>query len=174
MDFTQKCCFGSSKVTGSQGLWDRETFTSFLVLIWSRLELMKNHCTLATVCCLGKINLFQSSEPDSLLFDLQSSKPRLDCLIEVYKSCQEILEQRKTAPQSSEIKQLKKRQQTFSRNQRMEKQAKVLHEQNFLGSYRKSFFLPLQKRIMGKQGKRKQENASIFYSFMHLKIMLIL
>ncbi|KFQ09370.1 Phosphatidylinositol N-acetylglucosaminyltransferase subunit H, partial [Leptosomus discolor] len=31
----------------------------------------------------------------------QSSKPRLDCLIEVYKSCQEILEQRKTAPQSS-------------------------------------------------------------------------
>ncbi|NWH80241.1 PIGH acetylglucosaminyltransferase, partial [Piaya cayana] len=30
----------------------------------------------------------------------QSSKPRLDCLIEVYKSCQEILEQR-TAPQSS-------------------------------------------------------------------------
>ncbi|KAL2303649.1 hypothetical protein Nmel_008926 [Mimus melanotis] len=34
----------------------------------------------------------------------QSSKPRLDCLIEVYKSCQEILEQRKTAPQSSEIK----------------------------------------------------------------------
>ncbi|KAM7109289.1 phosphatidylinositol N-acetylglucosaminyltransferase subunit H isoform 2-T2 [Ciconia maguari] len=34
----------------------------------------------------------------------QSSKPRLDCLIEVYKSCQEILEQRKTAPQSSGIK----------------------------------------------------------------------
>uniref|UniRef100_A0A8C0V0Y5 Phosphatidylinositol glycan anchor biosynthesis class H n=1 Tax=Cyanistes caeruleus TaxID=156563 RepID=A0A8C0V0Y5_CYACU len=34
----------------------------------------------------------------------QSSQPRLDCLIEVYKSCQEILEQRKTAPQSSEIK----------------------------------------------------------------------
>ncbi|XP_068049289.1 phosphatidylinositol N-acetylglucosaminyltransferase subunit H [Anomalospiza imberbis] len=34
----------------------------------------------------------------------QSSKPRLDCLIEVYKSCQEILEQRDTAPQSSEIK----------------------------------------------------------------------
>ncbi|KFP73767.1 Phosphatidylinositol N-acetylglucosaminyltransferase subunit H, partial [Acanthisitta chloris] len=31
----------------------------------------------------------------------QSSKPRLDCLIEVYKSCQEILEQRKMAPQSS-------------------------------------------------------------------------
>ncbi|KFO96173.1 Phosphatidylinositol N-acetylglucosaminyltransferase subunit H, partial [Calypte anna] len=31
----------------------------------------------------------------------QSSKPRLDCLIEVYKSCQEILEQKKTAPQSS-------------------------------------------------------------------------
>ncbi|KFV56988.1 Phosphatidylinositol N-acetylglucosaminyltransferase subunit H, partial [Gavia stellata] len=31
----------------------------------------------------------------------QSSKPRLDCLIEVYKSCQEILEKRKTAPQSS-------------------------------------------------------------------------
>ncbi|KFW64989.1 Phosphatidylinositol N-acetylglucosaminyltransferase subunit H, partial [Pygoscelis adeliae] len=31
----------------------------------------------------------------------QSSKPRLDCLIEVYKSCQEILEQRKTALQSS-------------------------------------------------------------------------
>ncbi|KFQ61994.1 Phosphatidylinositol N-acetylglucosaminyltransferase subunit H, partial [Pelecanus crispus] len=31
----------------------------------------------------------------------QSSKPRLDCLIEVYKSCQEILEQSKTAPQSS-------------------------------------------------------------------------
>ncbi|NWU68908.1 PIGH acetylglucosaminyltransferase, partial [Pterocles burchelli] len=31
----------------------------------------------------------------------QSSKPRLDCLIEVYKSCQEILEQRKTVPQSS-------------------------------------------------------------------------
>ncbi|NWR10935.1 PIGH acetylglucosaminyltransferase, partial [Paradoxornis webbianus] len=31
----------------------------------------------------------------------QSSKPRLDCLIEVYKSCQEILEQRKTAPQSN-------------------------------------------------------------------------
>ncbi|KFW95012.1 Phosphatidylinositol N-acetylglucosaminyltransferase subunit H, partial [Phalacrocorax carbo] len=31
----------------------------------------------------------------------QSSKPRLDCLTEVYKSCQEILEQRKTAPQSS-------------------------------------------------------------------------
>ncbi|XP_017597117.1 PREDICTED: phosphatidylinositol N-acetylglucosaminyltransferase subunit H [Corvus brachyrhynchos] len=29
----------------------------------------------------------------------QSSKPRLDCLIEVYRSCQEILEQRKTAPQ---------------------------------------------------------------------------
>ncbi|XP_064280365.1 phosphatidylinositol N-acetylglucosaminyltransferase subunit H isoform X2 [Passer domesticus] len=29
----------------------------------------------------------------------QSSKPRLDCLIEVYKSCQEILEQSKTAPQ---------------------------------------------------------------------------
>ncbi|XP_037995243.1 phosphatidylinositol N-acetylglucosaminyltransferase subunit H isoform X2 [Motacilla alba alba] len=34
----------------------------------------------------------------------QSSKPRLDCLIEVYKSCQEILEQTKTAPQPSEIK----------------------------------------------------------------------
>ncbi|XP_009319268.1 PREDICTED: phosphatidylinositol N-acetylglucosaminyltransferase subunit H [Pygoscelis adeliae] len=34
----------------------------------------------------------------------QSSKPRLDCLIEVYKSCQEILEQRKTALQSSGIK----------------------------------------------------------------------
>ncbi|XP_074886553.1 phosphatidylinositol N-acetylglucosaminyltransferase subunit H [Buteo buteo] len=34
----------------------------------------------------------------------QSSKPRLDCLIEVYRSCQEILEQRKTAPQSSGIK----------------------------------------------------------------------
>ncbi|XP_025894006.1 phosphatidylinositol N-acetylglucosaminyltransferase subunit H, partial [Nothoprocta perdicaria] len=34
----------------------------------------------------------------------QSSKPRLDCLIEVYKSCQEILQQRETAPQSSEIK----------------------------------------------------------------------
>ncbi|XP_037249988.1 phosphatidylinositol N-acetylglucosaminyltransferase subunit H isoform X2 [Falco biarmicus] len=34
----------------------------------------------------------------------QSSKPRLDCLIEVYKSCQEILEQRKTAPQPSGIK----------------------------------------------------------------------
>ncbi|XP_021392720.2 phosphatidylinositol N-acetylglucosaminyltransferase subunit H isoform X1 [Lonchura striata] len=34
----------------------------------------------------------------------QSSKPRLDCLIEVYKSCQEILEQRKTVPQSNEIK----------------------------------------------------------------------
>ncbi|XP_009472123.1 PREDICTED: LOW QUALITY PROTEIN: phosphatidylinositol N-acetylglucosaminyltransferase subunit H [Nipponia nippon] len=34
----------------------------------------------------------------------QSSKPRLDCLIEVYKSCQEILEQRRTAPQSSGIK----------------------------------------------------------------------
>ncbi|KFO92554.1 Phosphatidylinositol N-acetylglucosaminyltransferase subunit H, partial [Buceros rhinoceros silvestris] len=31
----------------------------------------------------------------------QSSKPRLDCLIEVYKSCQEILERRKTAPQSN-------------------------------------------------------------------------
>ncbi|KFZ63520.1 Phosphatidylinositol N-acetylglucosaminyltransferase subunit H, partial [Podiceps cristatus] len=31
----------------------------------------------------------------------QSSKPCLDCLIEVYKSCQEILEQRKTGPQSS-------------------------------------------------------------------------
>ncbi|NXI80947.1 PIGH acetylglucosaminyltransferase, partial [Rhipidura dahli] len=31
----------------------------------------------------------------------QSSKPRLDCLVEVYKSCQEILGQRKTAPQSS-------------------------------------------------------------------------
>ncbi|NWI85640.1 PIGH acetylglucosaminyltransferase, partial [Pitta sordida] len=31
----------------------------------------------------------------------QSSKPRLDCLIEVYKSCQEILEQRKTASQSN-------------------------------------------------------------------------
>ncbi|NXM74827.1 PIGH acetylglucosaminyltransferase, partial [Serilophus lunatus] len=31
----------------------------------------------------------------------QSSKPRLDCLIEVYKSCQEILEQRTTPPQSS-------------------------------------------------------------------------
>ncbi|XP_062432690.1 phosphatidylinositol N-acetylglucosaminyltransferase subunit H isoform X2 [Rhea pennata] len=34
----------------------------------------------------------------------QSSKPRLDCLIEVYKSCQEILEQRKTVPQSCGIK----------------------------------------------------------------------
>ncbi|XP_030307646.1 phosphatidylinositol N-acetylglucosaminyltransferase subunit H isoform X2 [Calypte anna] len=34
----------------------------------------------------------------------QSSKPRLDCLIEVYKSCQEILEQKKTAPQSSDTK----------------------------------------------------------------------
>nr|XP_009930112.1 PREDICTED: phosphatidylinositol N-acetylglucosaminyltransferase subunit H [Opisthocomus hoazin] len=29
----------------------------------------------------------------------QSSKPRLDCLIEVYRSCQEILDQRKTVPQ---------------------------------------------------------------------------
>ncbi|XP_033917741.1 phosphatidylinositol N-acetylglucosaminyltransferase subunit H isoform X2 [Melopsittacus undulatus] len=34
----------------------------------------------------------------------QSSKPRLDCLIEVYKSCQEILEQRKTTPPSNGIK----------------------------------------------------------------------
>ncbi|NWU40875.1 PIGH acetylglucosaminyltransferase, partial [Hylia prasina] len=31
----------------------------------------------------------------------ECSKPRLDCLIEVYKSCQEILEQRKTAPQTN-------------------------------------------------------------------------
>ncbi|NXO03440.1 PIGH acetylglucosaminyltransferase, partial [Rhinopomastus cyanomelas] len=31
----------------------------------------------------------------------QSSKPRLDCLIEVYRSCQEILEQSKATPQSS-------------------------------------------------------------------------
>ncbi|XP_035183862.1 phosphatidylinositol N-acetylglucosaminyltransferase subunit H [Oxyura jamaicensis] len=34
----------------------------------------------------------------------QSSQPRLDCLMEVYKSCQEILDQRKEAPQSSGIK----------------------------------------------------------------------
>ncbi|KGL75591.1 Phosphatidylinositol N-acetylglucosaminyltransferase subunit H, partial [Tinamus guttatus] len=31
----------------------------------------------------------------------QSSKPRLDCLVEVYKSCQEILAQREMPPQSS-------------------------------------------------------------------------
>ncbi|XP_010210497.1 PREDICTED: phosphatidylinositol N-acetylglucosaminyltransferase subunit H [Tinamus guttatus] len=34
----------------------------------------------------------------------QSSKPRLDCLVEVYKSCQEILAQREMPPQSSEVK----------------------------------------------------------------------
>ncbi|XP_072194823.1 phosphatidylinositol N-acetylglucosaminyltransferase subunit H isoform X2 [Excalfactoria chinensis] len=34
----------------------------------------------------------------------QSSKPRLDCLIEVYKSCHEILDQRKTASQSDGVK----------------------------------------------------------------------
>lgn len=32
----------------------------------------------------------------------------------------------------------------------MEKQAKLLHEQNFLGSDRKGFFLPVQKIIIGK------------------------
>lgn len=32
----------------------------------------------------------------------------------------------------------------------MEKQAKLPHEQNFLGSDRKGFFLPIQKIIMGK------------------------
>ncbi|XP_065610776.1 phosphatidylinositol N-acetylglucosaminyltransferase subunit H [Cyrtonyx montezumae] len=34
----------------------------------------------------------------------QSSKPRLDCLIEVYKSCHEILDQRKTASHSDGVK----------------------------------------------------------------------
>lgn len=53
----------------------------------------------------------------------------------------------------------------------MEKQAKLPHEQIFLHSDRKGFFFPLQKRIMGKQGER-QESASVFYSFMHLKIVV--
>lgn len=34
----------------------------------------------------------------------QSSQPRLDCLIEVYKSCHEILDQRKAASQSDGVK----------------------------------------------------------------------
>lgn len=45
-------------------------------------------------------------------------------------------------------------------------------EQNFLDSDRKGFSLPLQKRIMGKQGKGRQEHASNVYSFVDQKIMI--
>lgn len=41
---------------GLWGLRDWETFTSLLVLIWSRIEVIENHYTLTSVHCLCEIN----------------------------------------------------------------------------------------------------------------------